>query len=95
MKDQTRLIRDPEAITADVGEDVVFLHEGEGQYYSLTEVGALVWKTLASPSTFGEVVAAVLAEYDATEAQVREDLDHLFAELEAKGIVRTEAGSGQ
>ena len=87
MNEKTRLARHPGAITADVGGDIIFLHEGEGAYYSLSEVGALAWKTLESPCTLADVVAAVAEEYDAPQHQIRDDLVRFFGELDAKGLV--------
>lgn len=88
LNDQTRLTRAAAANTAEVGGDIIFLHEEDGVYYSLSDVGALVWKTLATPRTFGDVVAAVLAEYEVSAAQAREDLEQLLDDLAAKDLVQ-------
>ncbi len=90
MNDETRLARAAEANTAEVGGDVIFLHEEDAVYYSLSDVGALVWRTLATPRTFGDVVAAVLAEYEVSESQAREDLEQLLDDLAAKDLVQIE-----
>lgn len=87
MNDSTVLQRNSQAISAEVGGEIIFLHESDGVYYSLDEVGAFVWKTLETPRTLGELVQAVGDEYDVDEAEAREDLTALAIELTARALL--------
>jgi hypothetical protein len=87
MNDSTVLQRNPQAVSAEVGGEIIFLHEGDGVYYSLDGVGAFIWKTLENPRTLGELVQAVVDEYDVGETEAREDLAALATELAARGLL--------
>jgi hypothetical protein len=81
MNDQTVFERHQKAAFAVVGDEVIFLHEDEGAYFSLDGVGAFIWHSLETPRTFGELVLMVMNEYDVEEPQLREDLTSLFTSL--------------
>jgi hypothetical protein len=87
MNDAVKLQRSAQAVTAEVGEEIIFLHEGEGVYFSLDGVGAFVWKNLEAPRTYRELVDLVLEEYDVEEELLRADLTALMAEMVAKGLL--------
>ena len=87
MNDSTILQRNPQAVSAEVGEEIIFLHEGDGVYYSLDGVGAFVWKALENPRTLAELVQAVGDAYDVGAAEAREDLAALATELAARGLL--------
>lgn len=87
MKDTMVLKRNPQAISAEVDDAIIFLHEGDGAYYSLDGVGAFVWKSLVTPLTFGDLLQQVLSEYEVSETESRQDLEDLAADLAAKGIL--------
>jgi hypothetical protein len=87
MNDSTILLRNPQAVSAEVGGEIIFLHEGDGVYYSLDGVGAFVWKNLENPRTLGDLVRAVGDAYDVGEAEAREDLAALAIELAARGLL--------
>jgi hypothetical protein len=81
MHDHDVLQQKPGVASAEIGDEVVFLHEDEGYYFSLDSVGAFIWRTIARPHTVAEIVAAVTGEYEVAEDRVREDLAHLVPEL--------------
>jgi hypothetical protein len=71
-------------IARDLGEELVLLDTRSEQYYSLDEVGAFIWKLIDGQRTVADLVAAVVAEYDAPEATIQQDtlemLEHLADE---------------
>ena len=90
MNDQTIWQRHPQAVSAEVGDEVIFLHETDGVYYSLDGVGAFVWQCLANPLSYGELVGRVLDEYEVPEADLRKDLEALAEDLQARSLVETQ-----
>jgi hypothetical protein len=71
-----------------VGEETVLLDLGSDRYFALNEVGAEIWAGLERGLDRGEILAALLAAFDAEEEMVRRDLDALLAELLAEGLIR-------
>ncbi len=91
MDDMTILKTNPSANCAIVGEEVIFLHEGEGAYFSLDGVGAFVWQALETPRQFGELVQMVMGDYEVEESVLREDLAKLASSLVAKDLLILES----
>ena len=71
-----------------LGNEVVVLNHQDGIYYSLEEVGTLVWEKLREqPQTFDELVAEICQAYEIDEATCRADLAGLMASLLKEGLV--------
>lgn len=77
----------PQQVSSELDGEVVILNLRDSTYYSLDEVGALVWAAIQQPRPFAEVVEAVLAEYDVEPAQCEQDLLALLGDLRAAGLI--------
>ena len=67
-----------------VGDEVIVMHLGPGQYYALRGVGGAVWQLLAEgPRTPTQLVDALAAEYDTDIATLVRDVDHFLQRLAA------------
>ncbi len=54
---------------------------------NLNEVGAFLWRKLESETTFDEVLASMLSEYEVDEAVAKADLQRFIKELEDAGLI--------
>jgi hypothetical protein len=68
-------------------DELVVLHLGVGEYFSLDPVGSTIWDQLAGGKTAEEAVAILLAEYDVDELTARTDVERLANELVAAGLL--------
>lgn len=65
-----------------IDEEVVILKIRTTTYYSLDPVGAFIWRRMEDAArTRGELVAEVMASFDAEQATVERDLDELLTDL--------------
>ena len=87
MNEIQTIQRTSTAIFAEVGDDIIFLHENDGVYYSLDGVGAYFWKALETPRSLVDLMALIQKEYDIEEAELRDDLNALIIDLKAKGLL--------
>ena len=62
----------PELRLTEVEGEGVVLHLGTRRYFSVTESGLILLKALDTPSTFDELVAALLDEYEVSEREATE-----------------------
>ena len=76
-----------DVLATELGAEVVILNLADGQYYGLDEVGAEVWKALASPATVDDVCRAITSAFDVEDACCREDVLSLLGELASRGLV--------
>ena len=87
--------RATQLLEADLGDELVALDAEGGNCFGFNSVATAVWRQLASPKTFAELNAVLLAEYEVGTQQCREELQLLLDSLIAKGLVRVEAGAGR
>ena len=71
----------------EVEGEVVLLDMKDGKYFSLDDVGSRMWQLLMEHGNPGEVVSAVVSEFDVDEETVRADLDELLARLLEAGLL--------
>jgi hypothetical protein len=72
-----------------VGGEAVILNLENEQYYGLDEVGARAFELAQAGSTFGQIVTALLDEYEVDEPTLTSDLSALMADLVAEGLLET------
>jgi hypothetical protein len=70
-----------------VGADGVLLNLDTSAYYSLNEVGVLIWERIGMGDDAEAVTQAVCGKYDREPALVRKDVDALIKDLLAKGLL--------
>jgi hypothetical protein len=80
----------PNVIHETIEGEVILIDLGSGTYYSLREAGAAAWAAVANGASEEAVVAAVQARYDGPEAEIREAVGRLVAELEREGLIRAD-----
>jgi len=71
-----------------LGDETVLLDVSGGVYYSLNEVGSLVWQELHSPRTLAACCEAVAAHFDVTPEACEPDLRQLLHELLERGLIK-------
>lgn len=70
-----------------IGDDMALMDVKGGTYFTLNAVGASIWKALESPKTEDALVAHVTDIFQVEEAECREDVAAILAELEEEGLV--------
>ena len=67
--------------------ETVLLELSHGVYFGLDEIGTRIWQLLGEGRSLQETVAALVAEYDVSEAQGAEDLLALVRELQERRLI--------
>lgn len=68
-------------------DEVVLLDLDAGTYFSLDEVGSRVWELCDGARTVTEILAMIVAEYDAPADVIESDVNRLLEELEAEALL--------
>lgn len=88
MMDLATRVTVPESVLfRDLDGESVLLETASGRYYGLNEVGTRIWSLLQLHGETEAVCRALLAEYDVSEARLREDLARLVEALAARGLI--------
>ena len=67
--------------------ETVLLELSGGVYYGLDEVGTRIWQLLGDGRSLAETLAALVEEYEVSEAQGADDLLALVRELQERGLI--------
>jgi len=74
-------------ISRDFDGEVAILNLSTGLYYGLNSGGASIWNLLAEPKTVGQILDALLKEYDVEPEQCRDDLLRLLRKLAEADLI--------
>lgn len=75
-------------VSASVGEEVVILELGAGQYFSLEGTGPEIWKLLQKPVRVSEIRNEILRSFEVEPDVCERDLLHVLQEMLDKRILR-------
>jgi hypothetical protein len=76
-----------EHVSCPLGDEVIILDLKAGLYFSLDNVGAMVWQLIQQPRTVAEIRQAVLDTFDVDGDVCDRDLAVLLRELSTRNLV--------
>ena len=83
-----RLVPKSEQVAATVMDgEAVIINLVNGVYYSMDEVGGLVWNMIEQACSLTDIADAVAVAYGVESSQVREDIQQLAAQLIEEDLV--------
>lgn len=86
----SRITRNSDLVSSEVGEDTVLLDVEAGRYYGLDRLGSWVWSTLSEPHTVDALSEKMVASYEVELDQARQDLLEFLGELESMKLISSE-----
>jgi hypothetical protein len=79
---------DPDVlITALPGGDAILLNLGTGQYFSLNQTGALLWKLMETSTTLAGMSQALFDQFEVTPEAADETVRELMRDLKANQLI--------
>lgn len=69
------------------GSGAVLLHLDTAAYHGLNGIGALIWETMGSGTTFGQLVDGLRARFDDPPAQLEDDVAAFLRGLQERDLV--------
>ena len=83
---QTVIVSD-DALSQEVGGEMVILDLRSEQYFGLDEVGARIWQLMQENGELQQVFDRMLDEFDVQADSLETDMMALLGELERTGLV--------
>lgn len=74
-------------LSTTLGDEVIILGLDDSMYYGLSDTGVRVWELVQAPRTVGEILAALVAEYEVDRHRAEADLEALLADLHSRGLI--------
>jgi hypothetical protein len=76
------------------GDELLVLDLSRSEYLSANATGSLVWERLAEGATRDELAQLLVERFAVDEAQARADVDRLLEQLDAQGLLESDAPAG-
>ncbi len=91
MKDtvQPRFRAAPDCVSCAYGDGIAILDLRSNTYFSLNDVGALIWARLETDASLPDLIALVADTYDVTAEVCGPDVDSLLSDLGAQGLIQS------
>jgi hypothetical protein len=72
---------------AEIGGELVALDVEAGTAFTLNEIAARVWRSLAEPKSFEQLRNELMGDYDVTREQCTLELQALLDDLTNEGLI--------
>ena len=68
--------------------EAIMINLSNGMYYSMNNVGGLIWEMIEGRHSLEKIVEGVVSRYDGSAEQVRADVERVVAELVQENLVK-------
>lgn len=89
-----RLVQGKGNIVSDMGGEKVMLSVHNGKYYNLGEIGGRIWELMEHPTTAGDVVSALTAEYEVSRQDCEQHVISFLEMLSRENLIEVGATNG-
>jgi hypothetical protein len=79
--------RNEDIAWSELDDEIVLLDIEEGDFYTLNQVAAEIWRFIDGKSTIGDIIGRIMTLYDADEAQVRDDVIRVIGSFTDRNLV--------
>ena len=76
-----------EPVAVDVDSAVVMMSVARGNYYSVDDAAARIWRLLASPCTIASICDSLANEYSVSREQCAADVLEFLERLHSEGLI--------
>jgi PqqD family protein of HPr-rel-A system len=87
MSSQSKFIRNTNAISGRLNDELVMMDIKKGKYFSLNPVATRIWDLLDQPLSMEELCTLLTEEYDVDPGQCREEVREYLEEMTRLGLV--------
>ena len=87
---QDKLVRVPDLLSTELDQETVLMSIDAGAYYGMAGTARGIWRKLAAPIAFADLVNQLVAEYEVPPETCAADLQSFLAQLEREGLLRVE-----
>ena len=83
-----RLTRNPEIVTREIDDTVFLVGTDNDTVFHLNTIGAAIWRLLSQPVSAPKITQTLVNAFpDIPAEQLRDDVEKLFSDLDARGFL--------
>ncbi|WP_162789242.1 MULTISPECIES: PqqD family protein [Sphingomonas] len=87
--DNPTFVRARDLLEAELGDELVALDARDGLCFGFNDVATAIWRQLATPTALSDLVDHLVADYDVTPTQCREDVSAALEIMAEHRLIRT------
>src|SRR5262245_20733539 len=87
LSDLALVVATRDQTSCPLGDETVILDLKAGLYFSLNNVGAVIWELVQQPRSVKDLRDAILATFDVEREVCERDLEALLRDLESRNLV--------
>ena len=80
-------VNSPNVIHENIDGEVVLINLETGSYYSIDQVGAIIWDYLDKGLSSDQIETAIMAQYDGKQSEIAAGMQQLFDALQAEQLI--------
>jgi len=83
----TRFSISSDVLFQEVSGESVLLDLASENYFGLNEIGTRIWTLLNEKKDVGEIICALMSEYEVKQVELEKDVDDLLTSLLEGGLI--------
>ena len=87
MNIKSKVILSNNVFAQEIDDETIILDAITQEYFSLNEIGKVIWSLLSENKNLEEIKAQMLEMYEVPEEQLEKDLLNFFQALAKKGLI--------
>lgn len=87
LTSKKKIKRNSGLVYNEIDGQVVMLNLKKEAYYSLNEVGSVIWTELSDPCTLEDLIKRLIEKYEISASRCSEDIEPFLNELVELGVI--------
>ena len=88
MNIKSKITLSKNVFAQEIDEETIILDSVTQEYFSINEIGKVIWSLLEEKKNLEEIKAEMLDMYEVPEEQIEKDLLNFIQALEQKGLIK-------
>ena len=88
MNIKSKITLSKNVFAQEIDEETIILDSVTQEYFSINEIGKVIWSLIEEKKNLAEIKAEMLDMYEVPEEQIEKDLLNFIQALEQKGLIK-------
>ena len=88
MNIKSKITLSKNVFAQEIDEETIILDSETQEYFSINEIGKVIWSLIEEKKNLAEIKAEMLDMYEVPEEQIEKDLLNFIQALEQKGLIK-------
>ncbi len=90
MNIKSKITLSKNVFAQEIDEETIILDSETQEYFSINEIGKVIWSLIEEKKNLEEIKAEMLDMYEVPEEQIEKDLLNFIQALEQKGLIKVD-----